>query len=183
MAITLRPFRDYDEKDVINLYHFSGTLPATKGTLVKIQGNGWVSSDEIAMLGSVGNSYSNTVSERYGVEAAVTTAGAADSPIGIMLFDVKETDENGEKLVFNPRKAAEMDIVLSGQAVPVVSRGVFLYSGTQLATDAPTAGQDLYCGANGEIITGNPGSANTKVGRALGAKDSDGVILVHLDIS
>ena len=183
MAITLRPFRDYDEKDVINLYHFSGTLPATKGTLVKIQGNGWVSSDEIAMLGSVGNSYSNTVSERYGVEAAVTTAGAADSPIGIMLFDVKETDENGEKLVFNPRKAAEMDIVLSGQAVPVVSRGVFLYSGTQLASDAPTAGQDLYCGANGEIITGNPGSANTKVGRALGAKDSDGVILVHLDIS
>jgi len=183
MAITLRPFRDYDEKDVINLYHFSGTLPATKGTLVKIQGNGWISSDEIAMLGSVGNSYSNTVSERYGVSAAVATAGAADSPIGMMLFDVKETDENGEKLIFNPRKAAEMDVVLSGQAVPVVSRGVFLYSGTQLASDAPTAGQNLYCGANGEIITGNPGSANTKVGRALGTKDSDGVILVHLDIS
>jgi hypothetical protein len=183
MAITLRPFRDYDEKDVVNLYHFSGTLPATKGTLVKIQGNGWVSSDEIAMLGSVGSSYSNTVSERYGVSAAVTTAGAADSPLGMMLFDVKETDENGEKLVFNPRKAAEMDIVLSGQAVPVVSRGVFLYSGTQLASDAPTAGQNLYCGANGEIITGNPSSANTKIGRALGVKDSDGVILVHLDIS
>ena len=167
--------------------HFSGTLPATKGTLVKIQGDGWVSSDEIAMLGSVGASYSNTVSERYGVVAAVTTAGAADSPLGMMLFDVKETDENGEKLVFNPRKAAEMDIVLSGQAVPLVSRGVFLYSGTQLASDAAgtgfSAGQNLYAGANGEIITGNPSSANTKVGRALGAKDSDGVVLIHLDIS
>jgi len=183
MAITLRPFRDYDEKDVINLYHFSGTLPATKGTLVKIQGNGWITSDEISMLGSVGNSYSNTVSERYGVVAAVTTAGASDSPLGMMLYDVKETDENGESLVFNPRKAAEMDIALSGQAVPVVNRGVFLYSGTQLASDSPTAGQNLYCGANGEIITGNPGSANTKVGRALGTKDSDGVVLVHLDIS
>ena len=183
MAVTLRPFRDYDEKDVINLYHFSGSIPATKGLMVKIQGNGWVSSDEIAMLGSVDSSYSNTVSERYGVEAAVTTAGAADSPMGMMLYDVKETDENGEALKFNPRKAAEMDIALSGQAVPIVSRGTFLYSGTQLASDAPTAGQDLYCGANGEIITGNPGSANTKVGRALGTKDSDGVILIHLDMS
>ena len=49
-----------------------------------------------------------------------------------------------------------MDIVLSGQAVPLVSRGVFLYSGTQLASDAAgtgfSAGQNLYAGANGEII-------------------------------
>ena len=35
----LRPFRDYDEKDVINYYTLSGgTLPLNNGTLVKIEG-------------------------------------------------------------------------------------------------------------------------------------------------
>ena len=32
-----------------------------------------------------------------------------------------------------------MGVVLSGQAVPIVSKGVFLYSGTTLASEAPTA--------------------------------------------
>ena len=67
---TILPFRDYDEKDVINLFAFSGTLPATKGTLVKIQA-GFKATDEISMLGNVGQSYPNTVSERYGVAAQV----------------------------------------------------------------------------------------------------------------
>jgi len=179
MASTLRPFRDYDEKDVINLYAVSGTSDLNRGHLMKIQGDGWVTTNELEMLGSVGKAYGNTVSERYGVQAKVTKAGAGDVPIGMTLMDVKEEDENGEKLKFNPRKAAEMGVVLSGQAVPIVSKGVFLYSGTTLASEAPTAGQKLYCGANGLITTGV--ASNAQVGVALGVKDSDGCVLIRLE--
>ena len=109
---TLRPYRDYDEKDVINVASFSGTLPATKGTLVKFQ-QGFVATDEpVEMLGSVGQSYANTVSQRYGAYAKVAATTAGESAVGLLLMDVRETDENGEALKFNPRKAAEMGCVI-----------------------------------------------------------------------
>jgi len=61
-AITLRPFRDYDEKNVTNISTFSGTIPAEAGTLVKIV-QGFVATEEpIEMLGSVGASYNNVQS-------------------------------------------------------------------------------------------------------------------------
>ena len=102
---TLRPFRDYSEHDVINLFRFSGTIPANRGTLVKVIGAGWKTTDELERLGSVGATYNNVQSERYGVAANVGVAGAGDTPLGMLLYDVKETDENGEKLIFHPRKA------------------------------------------------------------------------------
>ena len=55
-----------------------------------------------------------------------------DVPLGMLLYDVREDDENGEKLIFNPRKAAENDYVISGQAVPILTRGIVLYSGATL---------------------------------------------------
>jgi hypothetical protein len=180
---TLRPFRDYDEKDVINLFAFEvaagEALPMNKGTLVKV-GTGWTTDQELAMLGDVGASYSNTVSQRYGVAAKVATAGAGETPLGMTLFDTKETDENGELLKFNPRKAAEMEAVLTGQAVPVVTRGIFLYSGATLASETPVAGSKLYCGAAGEITTGSAG--NVQVGTALGGKNTASHVLLKLSL-
>jgi len=190
---TLRPFRDYDEKDVINLFAFEvaagEALPINKGTLVKV-GTGWTTDQELAMIGDVGASYTNTVSQRYGVAAKVVTAGAGDAPIGITLFDTKETDENGENLKFNPRKAAEMEAVLTGQAVPVVSRGIFLYSGATLAGETPAAGSKLYCGADGEVTTGEGAdlgghaghASNIQIGTALGGKNSANHVLIRLSI-
>jgi len=187
MATTcdLRPFRDYDEHNVINLFAYSGSLPVKKGTIVKIvpssEGHeGWKATDELQLLGDVGASYTNTVSERYGVAAKVTDAVNTDedNAIGMLLYDVKETDENGEKLVFNPRKAAEMSVALSGQAVPVVTQGIFLYKGV---AGTPAAGGNAYIGANG-VLSATAGSATARVGQFLGAKDADSNVLVKLVI-
>ena len=175
---TLKPFRDYDEKDVINLYAYEGTLPVNKGTLVKINGNGWRSTDELQMLGNLGKEYTNTVSTRYGVAARVEDAGAGDTPLGMLLYDVKETDENGEKLIFNPRKAAEMEVALSGQAVPVLTKGIVLYSGAQLGSAA--AGTALYHHTDGELTTNT--ALGTKVGIALGGPDTNGHVLVRINL-
>jgi predicted RecA/RadA family phage recombinase len=171
----LLPFRDYDEKDVINLYAFSGSLPASKGTLVKVQA-GWKATDEMSMLGDVGASFNNTVSERYGVVAQVAIATTGDTPLGMLLWDVKETDENGEALKFNPRKAAEMQVVLSGQAVPIVTRGIFLYNGVG---GTPVAGGAAYAGANGTITASSAGSA-VQIGKFLGAKDANDNVAVRI---
>ena len=183
MATTLRPFRDYDEKDVINLFALEqgAGVPVTKGHFVTISGDGWKSSDELQMLGDVGASFNNTVSQRYGVAAKVAIAGTGDNPLGMMLYDCKETDENGEQLKFNPRKAAEMEVALSGQAVPVVTRGIFLYSGSVLKGQTATAGQKLYVYANGGLTTGLAAN-QISVGRTLGTEDSDGVVLVKIEL-
>lgn len=184
MACNLRPFRDYDEHDVINLFTLDADITngVTKGHMVALpaSGSGWKNTDELQRLGAVGSSYTNTVSERYGVAAKVAVADANDSVLGMMIYDVKETDENGEKYVFNPRKAAENDVVISGQAVPVLTRGIVLYSGSQLATDDPAAGATLYSDANGELTTTNGGGS--AIGIALGGKDADNCVLVRVNL-
>lgn len=178
MASTLLPFRDYAEHDVINLFAVNGEL--TKGHIVEIE-SGWSNTDEMDFRGDAGNAFGNTVSERYGVKATVKAADSTTSaPLGILLYDVKETDENGEKLLFNPRKAAEMEVALSGQAVPVVTRGIFLYSGSVLAGEIPAGGTDLYHDANGDLTTGT--TAGVKIGKALGGKDDNNHVLVRIDL-
>ena len=186
MANKLRPFRDYSEHNVINLFsHIDGAVD--DGIVVKHNANtnwgilGWQNSDELnqlSMLGDVGSAYDNSVSERYGVSARVDTAGTADIPIGMTLYAVAETDENGEKLIYNPRKAAEMQVVVSGQAVPLVTKGLFLYD-VGLAADTVIVGYNARVGANGVIVTGGAGAV---VGRWLGNVDANGHALLQLDL-
>lgn len=177
----IKPFRDVNEHDVINLYAFSGNssaLPVSKGTFVKVIGSGWRATDEqLVMLGSVGSSYNNTVSQRYGVLPKVAVAASGDTPIGMMLYDVRSVDENGEVLLYNPRKQAEMQCVLSGQAVPIAIRGMFLYSGI-LGT--VTAGQTLYPDDLGGLRAN--GAAGAAIATALGAKDDNGFALIKINI-
>ena len=164
---TLRPFRDYDEKDVINLFSYSGSIPVTKGTLVKPVGDGFSPTNEpIEMLGSYGDfTVNNFVAQRYGVKAKVATANSTDKPLGFLLFDVRELDENNIPLKYNPRKAAEMEAAISGQGVPIVTRGTFLYSGVVVSGGvAVTAGADAFVGDGGIITT----SGVNKVGKFLG---------------
>jgi len=178
--VTLLPFRQYAEEDVLNLYRWSGSVPANKGTVVSIT-SGWVSDrNDLDFLGSVGAGYANTVSERYGVRPYVSAAATGDAGVlGMTLYDVKETDENGEKFIFRKDKMEENDVVLSGQAVPVVTRGVFLYSG--ITDGVPSAGGLLYA-SGGQLIATNPGAGSTKVGKCLGAKDKNGWVLVKLEL-
>src|SRR3990167_7664048 len=114
---TIKGFAQYSEHEVINLYAFSGTTPTNKGTFVRILGSGWRSDvDPSSMIGAAGKAYGNTVAQRYAVNAKVGVAATGDAPLGMLLYDVKETDENGEKLLYRPRKAAEMCVTVSGQA-------------------------------------------------------------------
>jgi hypothetical protein len=178
MAHNLRPFRDYSEHEVVNYFTYSGAnesaaVVKTKGAVVTVVAPGFqpfstglLGSNPIENIGSVGAAYGNTLSDRWGSVAKVTVASSGDQPLGITLMDVRELDENGERLAFKPRKAAEMGVVISGQTVPVLTRGVVLYSGVNA-----TAGQVAYLavGANGSLSAANTLPTNAiKVGTFLG---------------
>lgn len=183
MAYDLRPFRQYSEHDVVNLFSYSGdSTLVKKGLAVKVVGAGFqdgADANPVELLGSVGASYTNVVSQRYGVKAKVALAGSGDAILGLTLMDIRENDENGEKLVFNPRKAAEMGVVISGQAVPVLTRGIVLYSGVPTAT----AGDDAWVsGAAGELNGGTRATGATKVGKWLSSKDSNGIALLKIEL-
>ena len=74
----LEPFRDYSEHDVLNLFAFgdvdvilNASTVVYAGSCVKVK-TGWSNSNEPSnMIGDVGASYNNTVSQRWGVTADV----------------------------------------------------------------------------------------------------------------
>lgn len=179
MAHTLRPFRDYSEHEVLNLFAFSGAaesaaVMATRGLAVKLSAEGFTTGPTSSsanqptdLLGEVGATFPFSESPRFGVRPKVTIATSGDV-LGLTLMDVRELDENGEKLIFNPRKAAEMNVVISGQAVPVLTRGVVLYSGSAIAN--ATAGQfAVVSGTAGDLAnTSTLRTSEVAVGKFLG---------------
>jgi len=171
------PFRQVSDYNVLNLYSFSGAIPTLKGTFVYVI-SGWDADQNLSELSDVGAHYNRVVSLRYGVKAQVASVYQTGvTPLGLMLNDIREFDENGNKLIFNPRKQAEMQAVLSGQVVPVATRGMFLYSGISGST---AAGGLIYGDGSGGIATsGLPGDT---YGKFLGPKDSRGFALIWVEL-
>ena len=188
----LKPFRDYSEHDVINLFAFGDkdvthgtTTVVYAGSAVKVQ-TGWSNTNELQMLGDVGAAYANTVSERYGVSADVqyTEGGADEAALGLTLYDVREYDENGEALKFNPRKQDELQSVLSGQAVPIATRGVFLMATGSWASSAGILqDNDVFATGDGKVTKLGAKAVNNRIGRTLGGPDADGSVLVKFDFT
>ena len=189
----LEPFRDYSEHDVLNLFAFGDSAVALgttdvvyAGSCVKVK-TGWSSSNEVQdMVGNVGAGYDNTVSQRWGVASDVeyTDGGADEAALGITLYDVREYDENGEALKFNPRKQDELQCSLTGQAVPIATRGVFLMaSGAWASSAGILQDEDVFATGNGQVTNVGDKAVNNRIGRTLGGPSTDGSILVKFDFT
>lgn len=189
----LEPFRDYSEHDVLNLFAFGDSAVALgttdvvyAGSCVKVK-TGWSSSNEVQdMIGNVGAGYDNTVSQRWGVASDVeyTDGGADEAALGITLYDVREYDENGEALKFNPRKQDELQCSLTGQAVPIATRGVFLMATGAWASSAGVVqNQDVFATGNGQVTNLGAKAVNNRIGRTLGGPSTDGSVLVKFDFT
>ena len=142
MALRLYPFRQYSEQDVINLFasDTAETNPSTNGNgsagvFVKVSA-GNLDQDPItyATNGYLGKTdYPFIGAAQYPSVPLTFTAATAGTPVlGITLNQTVLEDENGEKLLYNPVKAAELQACLSGQAVPVASRGMFTLADTAI---------------------------------------------------
>ena len=150
MANRLLPFRQYDENDVINLFANDASDAksttdgnGSAGVFVSIKsGGGNFSNDPITYVDrtELGASYGHTKNQYPEVQLKVEAASVgalAGTVIGVTLKQTLEQDENGEKLLYNPVKKDELQAVLSGQACPVATRGVFT-----LTSDAFDAAAD-----------------------------------------
>lgn len=177
----IRPYRQVDENDCINgFFAYSGAVPVTAGTFVKIV-SGYAADIHSAIVGDAGFVPTNAVSPRWGVPAKVTAVNSSgDAAVGMLLYDVREVDENGEKLVYNPRKAIENNWVISGCGVNIATKGLFMFSGVY---GTPTAGAAAYLANDGNITTtGGSTTTATRVGKFLGPVDSNGFVLFKLEL-
>ena len=180
----LRPFRQYHENDVVNLfafdYHTDGA--ATRGAVVKLSAGYQHDADleNVAL-----SNYANTISDRWSVGAEVQNCDLSlnEAPFGMLLYDVAEVDENGEKLVFNPRKADEMQVALSGQAVPILTRGLVMMNGVLGgSTTTIDAGVKAYTAADGGISTIGTATNAQQIGKFLGPTGANGDCLLKLEL-
>ena len=167
MSLRLYPFRQYSEHDVINLFASDtvDTTPSTNGNgsagvFVKVSA-GNLDQDPItyatndAVLGKT--DYPFIGAAQYPSVPLTFTAATAGTPVlGITLNQTLLTDENGEKLLYNPIKRAELQSVLSGQAVPVATRGTFTLADTAIDwVDASmTVNNHLIISANAGKVSG-----------------------------
>jgi len=171
MALRLYPFRQYSEQDVINLFasDTADTNPSTNGNgsagvFVKVSA-GNLDQDPItyATNGYLGKTdYPFIGAAQYPSVPLTFTAATAGTPVlGITLNQTVLEDENGEKLLYNPVKAAELQACLSGQAVPVASRGMFTLADTAIdwVDSNMVVNSHLLISANAGKVTGLAPSA------------------------
>ncbi len=182
MGLKILPFRQYDDHDVVNLYRVAdgmvldsttGAGSGDAGTFVKVSA-GDFSADPVAYgaddyLGKT--DYPFVGRNQYPkVSLQVEPAGAGDVPLGITLLQTAKNDENGEKLLYNPQKAAELQAALPGEAVPIATKGIFT-----IATSAfqGALGGDLAIGSGikastGGTVTGCAPTDSASFGTILG---------------
>ena len=181
MANRLLPFRQYNEHFVINLFALKTSelnlTDVTKnthtnsgkhdaGVIVKISTAG---SDIGAGYGGTGvnagkgdsdlngylgqTDYPHVGRNVYGEAfAKIQQHGAGDArPLGITLNQTLTYDENGEKMLYYKQKLLELQGVLPGEVVPVLTKGIVTLS--ENAFDAALTyveGDLLYVGGAGQ---------------------------------
>ena len=190
MSLRLYPFRQYSDVDVINMFA-SDTVDATPsttgngsaGVFVKVSAGNldldpiqYTATDITNTLGKT--DYPFLGAAQYPAVPLKFTAATAGEPVlGMTLNQTLATDENGEKLLYNPVKRAELQAVLTGQAVPVATRGVFTLADTAIDwVDANmVVNSHLVISANAGKVSGLLASAvspitgtTSIIGRILG---------------
>lgn len=174
--MNLKPFRDYSEHEVVNLYAAEeGNL--SKGTFVSL-----VSFDP-----DNHSSYGPTVpltpnfarQNTYQVNARVRAATANTGVLGMTLFDVKTTLAYpfGTPTEFaDPVRLAEQQIVPSGQAVPIVKRGMFEVMGF---AGTPYPGAAAVIVGTGQVGVAAAGTT-PRVGTWLSSSGKDGGAILQV---
>lgn len=62
------------------------------------------------------------------VQLKIKKAASTDAPLGITMYETANKDENDEKYIRYPDKRASANVVTSGQAVPVFTKGLATFT-------------------------------------------------------
>jgi hypothetical protein len=167
----LLPYRQYPEAEVVNIFALEGT--GQNGLLVSFVTGAQdpaTSAGTYAGQVGVGATFTNTTSLRHLVTRRVKPAAATDNQVnilGVTLHTVAEVDENGNKLVLQPfDRTYERGYVQSGQAVPILKRGIITVKKSQI-TGTPIPGYAVIPAANGTFGVLNPATLVDEVGTGI----------------
>ena len=181
MAIRLLPFRQYAEEDVINLFanaatnnQVSDSGAGDAGVFVKVSaGNFSLDPFQYETNSYLGKTdYPFIGRDQYPVvPLKVAAATTGDACLGLTLLQTAEYDENNEKLLYYPQKKLETQSVLSGEAVPILGKGVVTLTAT-------TANLNGALAVDGPLSTAAPGywlTVSATAGRATGYAQLDDI--------
>ncbi len=154
----LLPFRQYDENDVVNFYSLDAET-GEAGSVVRVSAADLDQEPVKYVERGDSNSYDNTLGHGLSLYPEVphkvtkcTGTGASQIPLGILLRDVRAKDENGENLLYYPEKKEELQCVVSGEAVPIATKGLFTMNVNALKGGlAPAINSLAVCSTNGTL--------------------------------
>lgn len=184
MNPNLGAYRQYHEAFVLNGLYALAQATGSKGTIVSITGfplaTGYnpVNNDFWGST-TLNLGQPNTYSARYELNSRVTATPSGGVPLGLQLYDVLETNPYGESLIWREQERAERQIVLSGQAVPIVTKGIFYILNGQ----GPISGQCPAVARTGiPVAVPVVPASETQIGIWLGTTGVDGGALLKLDL-
>ena len=186
----IKPFRDYDEHEVYNGFFSANVASLNKGTFVSIVAGGSGNLNVIQganrpptpLLGAgpaYGNGPARVTSYRSEVKWKVQATPSGTVPLGVALYDVRETNAFGESFLSRPQyERIEQEVVVSGEALPILARGLIALKGFT-GTAAPGSGINVCVNGLGVVGTYTKG---TSFGRFLSAADADGYALFKVEL-
>jgi hypothetical protein len=155
----LLPLRTVSEHDVVNEYSLDRTGDA--GMFVKVLA-GNLNEPYGQVAADFGASFDRVTSPRWGSLKKITPTTSGDTKyefFGITTYSTLEQDENAQQLKFYKQKGDELHSVISGQSVPVATKGRF-----QLGPDAytvtgsapnPTGTNSVQAAVNWVVVPSN----------------------------
>lgn len=188
----LKPFRDYTEHEVINGFFAANVVPMNKGTFVSIvpgaSGNTNVAGASgqrnhpptplLTQISNLNGAPDYAVSPRWGVSWKVKPAASGEPVLGVALYDTKETNKYGESLAYRGGyERNELNAVVSGQAVPILRRGLIT---TNAYSGVPSAGTGITHIVNGIGIIGQYVKGQS-IGKFIQSADADGYAMFLLE--
>lgn len=147
------PYHSYDEHEIVHL--FSKDVTGLAGELVKIttgsanpqNADGWAVGTYVGGGAQIYNQ--QAISQRYETKMKVTVTVSGDTiynAIGFTELSTLEFDENGQPLRYNERRAKEIGAVISGESVPVITKGIIGLWGSYIDTSiAPPQPGNVVC--------------------------------------
>ena len=178
MAIRILPFRQYAEEDVVNLFasevannQVTDSSDGDAGVFVKVNA-GDLSLDPIqyetqSYLGKT--DYPFIGRDQYPVvPLKIAAAETGTACLGMTLLQTANYDENDEKLLYYPQKKLETQSVLTGEAVPVLTKGV-----VTLAASANINGASATVGDLTDFAPGNWLVVSQTAGKVSGVAQDD----------
>jgi hypothetical protein len=177
----LKPYRDYDEHNVTNLYATQeGDLPGGSFVQAVTFDPDNHSNYGATMPNLPPHAHASDYIVNARVKAAVAASGGTTGVIGMTLYDVKSVlpyPLNLPAYLSDPVRLAEQQVVPSGRAVPILLQGIVEISGF--------AGSPYFGAAAVISGTGNVGVAaagtTPNVGTWLSSSGKDGAALLRVN--